>query len=122
MAYTKTIAILLCILIGVSSCSYVRRAERAKLAERAKTELVGLTKVDLLTCAGVPVRFALEGDMEFMSYNSTTSRRRGGSCVVTFGLKDGVVTSVNYSGKTGRRSQSGERCAYAVQNCLTSQE
>jgi hypothetical protein len=101
----------------VSGCSYARRAERAKVAERAQTELVGLSKIELLTCAGIPPRSLAEGGLEFMTYQSS-KYGWGGGCAVTFVLKDAVVESVNYSGRTGRHSQNGEQCAYAVQGCL----
>jgi hypothetical protein len=112
---------MLSILMFVSSCSYVRRAERAELANRAKTELVGMAKVDLLTCAGVPERSASEDGFEFFSYTSTSGRRSRSSCLVTFTLRDGVVQTLNYSGRTGRWSQNGERCVYAIQACLMTQ-
>ena len=122
MSYTRTtIAILMIVLLTTASCSSARRAERAELAERAKTELVGLSKIELLICAGVPVRTATEGGLEFMSYGSS-SHGWGGACVVTFVLKDDVVETVNYSGRTGRHSQNGEQCAYAVINCLDPEE
>jgi hypothetical protein len=52
-----------------------------------------------------------------MSYGAS-SYGWGGACVVTFVLKDGAVETINYSGRTGRHSQNGEQCAYAVTNCL----
>ena len=121
MFYTKLIVVSLITLVAVTSCSSARRAERAELAQRAQTELLGLSKVELLTCAGVPVRSVTEAELEFMSYGSS-SHGWGNSCVVTFVLKDGVVQKISYSGRTGRRSQSGEQCAYAVANCLPEEE
>jgi hypothetical protein len=119
MSYTntKTIVVSLIILFTAAGCSNARRTERAELAERAKTELIGLSKSELLTCAGVPVRSTTEGGQEFMSYGAS-SYGWGNSCVVTFVLKDGAVKTISYSGRTGRRSQNGEQCAYAVANCL----
>jgi hypothetical protein len=122
MSYTKSIVLLLLIiLVTVAGCSHSRRTERAELAQRAKTELVGLSKTELLTCAGVPVRSTTEGELEFMSYGAS-SYGWGGACVVTFVLKDDAVETINYSGRTGRHSQNGEQCAYAVTNCLGPQD
>jgi PBP1b-binding outer membrane lipoprotein LpoB len=122
MSYTKSIALLLLIiLVTVAGCSNSRRTERAELSQRAKTELVGLSKIELLTCAGVPVRSAAEGVLEFLSYGSS-SYGWGGSCVVTFVLQDDAVKTISYSGRTGRRSQNGEQCAYAVANCLVTRD
>lgn len=116
MSLAKTAAVSLIIILIVAGCSNARRTERAELAQRAKTELVGLTKIELLTCAGVPVRSTTEGDFEFMSYGSGYGW--GGSCVVTFVLQDDSVKTISYSGRTGRHGQTGEHCAYSVANCL----
>lgn len=53
-----------------------------------------------MTCAGVPVRSATEGGLEFLSYGCSSSGWRG-SCVVTFVLKDDAVQTINYSSRTG---------------------
>jgi hypothetical protein len=116
MSASKVIIVSLIVLVTLASCSHARRSARAELAQQAETDLVGLTKVNLLTCAGVPERSTTEGGLEFLSYRSGSGW--SGSCVVTFVLKDDVVESINYSGRTGRRSQSGEQCAYTVANCL----
>ena len=122
MSYTKSIVLLLLlILVTVAGCSHSRRTERAELAQRARTELLGLSKIELLTCAGVPVRSAAEGTLEFLSYGPS-SYGWGGACVVTFVLKDDAVKTISYSGRTGRRSQNGEQCAYAVANCLATRD
>jgi len=118
MSYLKIIVLALTVLATLSSCSHARRADRAQIAERAKTEMIGLSRVELYTCAGVPQRTATEGPQEFMSYGAS-SHGWGSSCTVTFVLQDAKVQSINYSGRTGRRSQNGEQCAYAVANCLT---
>jgi len=120
MFYIKMIVVSLIVLVPLASCSRARRADRAELAQQAKTQLVGLSKIELLTCAGVPVRSTTEGGLEFLSYGS--SYGWGGSCVVTFVLKDGAVETISYSGRTGRRSQNGEQCAYAVANCLATRD
>jgi len=105
--------------MAVAGCSHARRTERAELAQRAQLELVGLSKTEVLTCAGVPVRSTTEGEMEFLTY-ATSSRGWRGSCQVTFVLKEGIVQQVSYSGRTGSGGQKGEQCAYAVENCLAS--
>lgn len=127
--------VVLCILIGVSfGCASRQRAETAN---RAQSELVGMKKVELLTCAGVPERQERVGDMEFLSYSSggdsvdvgvatktsrSTSIYSGRSnrryCGVTFILKDGIVQKVNYQGRTGGLLSRGEQCAFVVENCL----
>ena len=120
MFYIKMMVVSLIVLCTLAGCSSARRADRAELAQQAKTQLVGLSKIELLTCAGVPVRSVTEGDLEFMSYGSSYSW--GGSCVVTFILRDGAVETISYSGRTGRSGHNGEQCAYTVANCLTTQD
>ena len=104
MARTKTILILLAAVMMLTSCSALRRAERAELAERAKTELIGMSKVDLLTCAGVPERSVIEGEIEFLSYTATSGRRSRSSCLVTFGLEDGKLLGTNRALEPERRA------------------
>ena len=42
--------------------------QRAGLAARAQKELVGMTKKDLLSCAGGPIRQERVDDLEFLAY------------------------------------------------------
>jgi hypothetical protein len=116
--------------------------ERAETAERAKSEMVGMTKASVFACAGIPARQESVGNMEFLSYSGggdvvtahsgsgtvvstnvvvgsgvSTAQRR--YCEVTIVLTDGVVTKVNYSGRTGGLLSKGEQCAFVVDNCVT---
>jgi hypothetical protein len=119
----------------LSSCASTKFG-RADLAERAKVELVGKSKKDILMCAGVPLRSQRADNMEFMTYYSGgdsnaymaggAGSSAGGSavsvkkryCEVTFVLKDGIVEKVNYAGRTGGLITEGEQCAFVLQNCL----
>lgn len=101
--------------------------KRAKMAERAPSELVGLSKIDLLSCAGVPVRSEKIDNMEFLTYvGSGDSKgifhRRQHYCEVTFTLRDGVVQKVTYAGNTGGYFTKGEQCAYVIAPCLKGEE
>ena len=109
---------------------------RSDIADRAKVELVGKSKKDILTCAGVPVRSQQTDNMEFLTYYSggdsnayvaggTGTSAGGGAvsikkkyCEVTFILSNGIVEKVNYSGRTGGLLTKGEQCAFVLQNCL----
>jgi hypothetical protein len=125
--------------------------ERANLAERAQSELVGMTKVDLLSCAGVPARSAKEGGIEVLTYDGggdvitaggtvgayngvhnaygsngtfggvNVSRGRRLYCEATFVIQDGKVAKVSYSGQTGGLLTKGEQCAFIVENCVKPQ-
>ena len=129
----KFLTVAVVLVVSFSGCIY----QRAGLASRAKTELVGMSKIELLSCAGVPVRQERMDNLEFLTYSvdedgvgaavatstspSTaiaTGKRTYLYCDVTFVLKDGVVQKVNYQGRTGGLLTKGEQCAFIVENCL----
>lgn len=112
----------LCVVLIVASCAAL---DRAKLAERARSELVGVTKDHLLACAGAPDKHLTSGNSEYLTYSARTEQRTvdgtgGGSrfCEATFILKNGFVEAITYRGKTGGLATKGEQCGYIVQNCL----
>lgn len=109
--------------------------QRAETAKRAQTELVGISKGDLLACAGAPIRTASSGDTEVFTYvgggDSVIAGGGGASsagggvatvqrryCEVTFVIRSGRVEKVNYAGRTGGLVTEGEQCAFVVQNCI----
>jgi hypothetical protein len=111
--------------------------QRAEIASRAQTELVGISKKDLLLCAGVPLRQERVEDLEFLSFAGggdsvgsavATSTSPGTVvavgksthryCEATFVLKNGIVQKVNYQGRTGGLLTKGEQCAFIVENCV----
>ena len=118
--------------LGVSGCAIQRAAD----AERAQTELIGFTRTELFNCAGVPVRKATEGGLEYLVYNSAGDSPVAGFgqstgsttfiggvaksryCEATFTLKDGMVTKVMYTGKTGGLLTKGSVCFPIIENCL----
>lgn len=119
------------LLLGCANTAF----HRAELAKRAQTELIGMPKLDLLSCAGAPSRSERVGDVEFLTYVSggdTTGYVAGGAdsgggsavsmsrryCEVTFVIRDGVVSKVNYTGRTGGLLTKGEQCGFVVENCL----
>lgn len=120
------------LLVALAGCAAQQRAETAK---RAQSELVGMSKAELLACAGAPVRAAMAGDTEVLTYvgggDSTVvgagaaSSVGGGVasvhrryCEVTFVLKTGRVEKINYAGRTGGLITQGEQCAFVVENCM----
>lgn len=111
--------------------------QRAQIATRAQTELIGISKKELLSCAGVPLRQEHVDGLEFLSFagggdsvgnavatntSSTTEVAVGKSahryCEATFVLQNGVVQKINYQGRTGGILTKGEQCAFIVENCL----
>lgn len=111
--------------------------QRAQEASRAQSELIGMSKVDLLSCAGVPARQAQAGDIEFLTYEGggdssaasvatavstsvavVAGKRLHRYCEATFALKNGTVQRVTYQGRTGGLLTPGEQCAFIVEGCL----
>jgi hypothetical protein len=127
------ITITVFIMFTVTGCSF----QRANLASRAQKELVGMKKIDLLSCAGVPHRQQQLDDLEFFTYTGggdsvnvgvaratshstaiVTGKSKRRYCEATFILKDGIVQEVNYQGRTGGLLTKGEQCAFIIENCL----
>jgi hypothetical protein len=94
---------------------------------------IGMSKKNLMMCAGVPARQDRVDELEFLTYagggDSTTaavatsrwtavSKTAHRYCEATFVLKDGLVRKVNYQGRTGGLLSKGEQCAFIVENCL----
>ncbi|HUW26564.1 MAG TPA: hypothetical protein VMW07_08590 [Gallionella sp.] len=133
----RTIWILLLSLSTLSGCANTSFG-RADLAKRAKTEMIGMSKKELLSCAGVPARSEKIDDLEFLTYNSgggsvgyipggSDSNAGGGAisidetyCEATFVLENGKVNKVSYSGSTGGFLTKDEQCAFVIKNCLQS--
>lgn len=129
----RNVTFLIICAIAFAGCA----VQRAQIATRAQTELIGMSKKDLLSCAGVPLRQDHADDLEFLSFagggdsvgtavatstSSTTAVAVGKSahryCEATFVLQNGIVQKVNYQGRTGGLVTKGEQCAFIVENCL----
>ena len=125
----KILIATLVVFFCLNGCAHTKIG-RAKLADRAKYELVGKTKTEILMCAGAPVRSEREGDFEFITYFSGGDKSvyvddemgyasvKKRYCEVTFVLQNGVVQKVNYTGRTGGLATKGEQCAFVLQNCV----
>jgi len=130
----KFLAVSVALVVSLSGCAI----QRADLASRAQKDLIGMTKKELLTCAGVPVRQERLDNLEFLTYSgggdrvgaavaTTTSpstavvsgKSSHRYCEATFILRDGIIQKVNYQGRTGGLLTKGEQCAFIIENCLT---
>ncbi|MGZ6237744.1 MAG: hypothetical protein ACXWMJ_10560, partial [Syntrophales bacterium] len=80
----KVVLVAVVLIISFVGCAIYR----SNLATRAQTELVGMTKKQLFSCAGVPSRQEQVDDLEFLTYKHY--------CEATFILKDGIVQKINY--------------------------
>jgi hypothetical protein len=94
-------------------CSTFGKSNRVKIAERAKTELIGTPKQELFACAGAPTRSITIDEMEFIVYVSDDA------CEVTFVLNNGIVDKVSYASRKRGMPAEMERCAPILEKCLS---
>lgn len=109
-----------------------------RLAERGRTELIGLPRDRLLACAGQPVDSGSEGDAELLVFYAESQRwvaidrpvsgsplrpaengyayRR--NCEATFLLRQGRVAEVRLLGRGGGGRADIGACAPIVDRCL----
>ncbi len=124
----KRIVTVLLIALFATSCASM---QRASIANKAKSNLIGFSKLALYECAGTPSRKETVDGVEFLTYlgggdiTGYVAGSTGGAfaserryCEATFVIKNGKVAKVNYSGRTGGWASKGEQCAFIVQNCV----
>ena len=115
--------------LAAAGCSVGRSNDAA----RARSELIGLSKPELLQCAGVPNRTMSDGNAFFMTYDNSQTGQSGITmpiiggginlvgdeyCRATFKLVDDRVASVSYAGNTGNILGSLAMCGFAVATCV----
>jgi hypothetical protein len=86
----------------------------------------------VLACMGPPAAKMADGHTEVWSYNSgdghttaalitsSTAVSTTRHCTVGIVMTDNRVIRLNYSGPTGGLLTTGEKCAFAIQNCVRS--
>jgi hypothetical protein len=113
----------------VGACSI----EDSRMVDRAQTQMIGMSEVDLESCLGVPDQHASFGDVDVLTYytNSSSSMNysipvigglsfsNGGNCHATFDLKGGVVTKILYSGEKNAALAPDAYCAPILRTCLS---
>lgn len=134
------VGLLLALSVPLAACVSPDRIERAQLAERARTALVGMPLERVAACMGAPHRAADVGDSEVWTYESgggasvytrgvggtTSDLVYGGSissvrarfCEVDLVFAGGTVSRVNYRGPSGRWLAENEQCGFAVEACV----
>ncbi len=104
----------------------------SRTAQYAQKRLVGMSEVDLESCLGSPDQHASFGDVDVLTYDTTSSSSmgysipvigglsfsNGGNCHATFDLKDKHVTRVLYSGETNAIAAPDAYCAPIIRTCL----
>lgn len=81
------------IAIAISGCA---------TSQEAQDRMAGMTRADVLACAGAPSSEAQDGNTGVMSYSS--ARAISGTtynCEASITLRNGVVDSVRYRGARG---------------------
>ena len=103
-------------------------------ARNAQTELVGLSRQQLYSCAGVPNRTMSVSHMEYDTYDYQPYTAGGlsatlpliggisfgasGNCHATAKLQNDLVTEIDYAGDTGSLLGHVANCASIVSHCL----
>jgi len=90
-------------------------------AHTAREKLVGLSRADVLRCAGEPHRVQHADKWEYLSYLSREPmpESRHTRCVTTFTLRNGYVESVDYENPNGNLiGTSIPECLDTVKPCL----
>ena len=121
---TRAPALIPLLLLGACAALDEQHAaiQRADTAAFAQTELAGLSRAEILACAGKPTRTAKTGDTESLIYVSGadggSASSRQDSCEVRFVLRRGYVEKVEYSISDVGIFGKGGQCAYVVQKCM----
>ncbi|MDD5033346.1 MAG: hypothetical protein PHE55_01195 [Methylococcaceae bacterium] len=113
------------LLLAISGCA----AHRAEIAQRARSELVGLSKTQLLQCMGPSQRQERSESGEILIFSGATPNyscplRMGETepprryCEAAFVLENGVVKTVGYREPNGNIITQADRCAFLVEKCV----
>jgi hypothetical protein len=116
----------------VAACTWGRSQD----AKEARTKLVGMSRSEIIACAGNPKTTIRDGSREYLAYvagspdydlvlgvkpnevQKLTGTARPVNCKVRFMLRDDVVESVSYTGNTGGLLTRDSACAAVVRRCL----
>lgn len=123
---TKLVVALLCLFPLLVSCTTVGRQAQATSAQ---TKLVGITKSQLFSCAGVPDKSLVDGDTEYYSYSmsgnagvvrvfSNAAVIRQGQCTATVEVVNGSVSSITYRAAGSGLLVQQESCGPIFAGCL----
>ena len=96
--------------------------QRSQIANDARSNMIGLSKEQVLACMGPPLNKNAEGGTEVWSYNSgnniTPARDGNGRyCTINVKMWNGQVGAVDYLGPAGGIITPNEACAFAVEKC-----
>lgn len=126
MLVPRLIRIFPFIFLALAGCA----AQRAEVAQRARTELVGMPREELLRCAGKPASEEQTRSGEILIYAGSTPdyscplKKWAGSepprrhCRARFTLERGRVAKVDYEDNSGKAIVTGDQCTFLVEHCV----
>jgi hypothetical protein len=102
------------------------------IAERAQSQLIGMSEMDLEACLGGPDQHNTFGSTDILTYYATSSSSisytihvvgglgmsNGGYCHATFRVDNGHVTRLLYSGEKNATLAPDAYCAPIMRTCL----
>lgn len=115
------------VVISIFSLSACAKAHNTDMANQAKVDLVGMSKLALYECAGVPLKKENVEGVEFISYVSKKLKSGDGTikqdlCEATFTVKDGRVSKLTYISNEGLLDRKfgfiSRECYRIVKGCL----
>ena len=107
--------------------------ERSNHAERAQSQMLGMSKAELYRCAGLPDQQERVGDTEFLTYKNDlltsggiTMPIIGGGvnffdskyCHATFLLHDSKITELTFAGNAASTFAPLDQCGYIIDACI----
>ncbi|MBV8169403.1 MAG: hypothetical protein JO021_21590 [Alphaproteobacteria bacterium] len=129
MASCRAVGTLVVAALAVSGCA----VERSNHADRARTDLVGISKAELFSCAGLPDDTQKVGDDEFVTYRNDlltsggiTMPIIGGGvnffdskyCHATFVIRNGRAQALHYAGNASSLGAELDQCGYIIDTCI----
>jgi hypothetical protein len=119
-------------LLLCAACAF----QDSRIADDARTRLLGLSEADLESCLGAPDQRGTFDDTDILTYYATSqsstsysipvigglSFSNGGYCHATFQVKGGHVTRILYSGEKNATLAPNAYCAPILRTCLETLE
>jgi hypothetical protein len=92
---------------------------------KARTGLIGMSKAEILSCAGTPAKSVKSNNIEVLTYSyaggqplSGAGVPQQGQCSASFVFQRDRLTRLDYTGRTGGLATQGEQCGFIVANCI----
>src|SRR5262249_9805902 len=121
------------LVLGLAALTAGCAVQRSNHAERAQSDMLGLTKAERYRCAGLPAKQEGVDDEEFLTYQNDlltsggiTMPIIGGGvnffdskyCHATFVLKQSRISDLNYAGNSASTLAPLDQCGYIIDACI----